>query len=159
MTTKSQAEQFAAEGFPGDPGYEEAHYANADSLLGPVVPSVTWPEIGSSVTGTVMDVSVNVQTNMDGEILTFPDGSPRQQIIVTLQTEDSEDDDDDGRRRLFVKGQMMQALRAVCRQLKVPGLRAGGLLSVTYESDGKPARKGLSAPKQFAVRYVPPAGN
>jgi len=144
-------------GFPGDDDYDDKGYADADSLLGAPVVSATFPEIGASVGGTILDVTTGDQRDPDGKVRTFENGDVRRQVIVTLQTEDKEADDDDGRRRLFIKGGMMLSVRRALREIKAPGLRPGGVLAVTYTGDGEQKQKGMNPPKLFAVEYTPPA--
>lgn len=147
-----------AQGFPGDPDYVEGdNYQDADSLLGATIPSVSFPEIGTSVEGVIEAVDTAQQTSMDGEPLTFPDGSPRRQVILTLATKLRDDDDDDGRRRLFVKSGLTKAFRDAMKRAKAPGPRVGGTVTVEYVSDEKPTAKGLNPAKVYTVDYTPPA--
>jgi hypothetical protein len=149
-----------AQGFPGDPDYVEGdNYEDADSLLGAPIPSASFPEIGTTVRGTILAVDTSEQRDPDGTARTFQNGQVRRQVILTLQTPDPdpEDDDDDGRRRLFVKGMMTKAFREAMKAAKVPGPRPGGHVTVTYDSDGEVATKGLNPPKLFTVAYEAPA--
>jgi hypothetical protein len=145
-------------GFPGDDDYEagDADWAGADSFLAPVVPAISWPEIGASVTGIVVSAEVAQQTDLDGAPKTFEGGDIRMQLIVTLQTDLVEDDDDDGLRRVFVKGAMVRPFRAEMKRNKVRGLRPGGRLTVTYREDGEVTKRGFNPPKLFDVAYEAP---
>ena len=148
--------QREAVGFPGDEDYDPGEYTDADTLLGPGVASATFPEIGASISGTILDVAASDQRDLEGKVRTFATGEVRRQVVLTLQTQLCDDDDDDGRRRLFVKGGMTKAFRAALQAVKAPGPRPGGKVKVTYAGDGEPPSKGLNPPKQFAVTYTPP---
>lgn len=143
-------------GFEGEEDYEAGDWSAVDSLLGPVIKSVIWPEIGASVSGTVLSLKSALQTNLDGEVRTYENGDIRMQVIVTLQTDEVEDDDDDGVRKLYIRGAMVKSVRAEMARNKVRGLRPGGHLTVTYIEDG-PAQKGKNPAKLFSVAYEPPA--
>lgn len=131
-------------------------YDDIDALLGASVPSVAWPEVGTTVTGVILDMQKGIQRDPNGVVRTFDDGTPRPQIIITLQTKLHEDDDDDGRRRLFVKGQMTKVFREAMKACNVRGPRVGGALTVTYKEDGKQETPGLNPPKVFTVKYKAP---
>ena len=66
------------------------------------------PHRGTVVTGQIVErPTVQQQTEIGtGKSLFFDDGKPREQLVVTIQTEirDPEVDDDDGKRRVFVTG-------------------------------------------------------
>lgn len=154
MTTTSDPK--APHGFPGDDDYEPGdEYADVDEFLTGSAPSVKFPAVGSFVKGTVVKATMGVQRTPQGELRTFPDGNPRRQIIVTLQTDEKLDADDDGTRRLFIKGSMTQELRRACKANNVKGLRPGDALTVTYAEDGQPTQPGLNPPKLFTVDLDP----
>lgn len=147
-----------AKGWPGDEDYEPGDsYQDADSLLGPPVPSVSFPAIGAAIDGTIIDVATGDQRDPNGDVRRFANGEVRRQVILTLDTKLRDDEDDDGRRRLFVKGQMMKAFREAIKKADAPGPRPGGRVKVTYSADGDQATPGLSKPKVFTVTYKAPA--
>lgn len=44
--------------------------------------------IGTTITGTILDIQVRQQTKLeDGTPMTWDNGDPRMQLVVTLQTE------------------------------------------------------------------------
>lgn len=126
------------------------------------VPSAKFPAFGSTVTGVVSsDPQTSQQTDMDGKLKTWDNtGEPMLQLVVTLQTDerDPEIDDDDGQRRVYVKGQMRNAMQAALKASRSKGLYVGDTLSVTYTHDGDKSNPKLSAPKQYVVVHTP-AGN
>ena len=146
-----------AVGFPGDEDYEASDWRDADAFSAPVVPGAKFEEIGTSITGTVVDATISAQTDIDGNVRVFDSGEIRQQLVITLQTNEHDDEDDDGLRKIFVKSFMVKPFRNEMKRNKVPSVRPGGELTVTYVADGEVTKKGYSAPKLFEVAYEPPA--
>ncbi|WNM67548.1 hypothetical protein SEA_SHADOW1_70 [Mycobacterium phage Shadow1] len=131
-------------GFLGGGGPASAKFANhGDTVGGPIA----------------VEPEQRQQTDMKtGEGLEWKDGSPRMQLVVTVQTDlnDPEVEDDDGLRRLFVKGEMRKAVQKAVIAAGAKGLDVGGQLFVTYIGDGE--KKGnLSAPKLYRAEYIKPA--
>src|SRR5579872_2818934 len=117
----------------------EAEPATLDDLLGAPPPTCTFPEIGTTYTGVILDMGRSVQRDLKGEVRTFDDGTPRPQAVLTLGTDLRDDDDDDGLRRLFVKGAMTKAFREASKALRPRGPRVGDTVTVTYTGDGEAA--------------------
>lgn len=118
---------------------------------------VKFPNIGASVTGTIIMVhEPEFQTEFGtGRIL------DKKQVRIELATSerDPEDPNDDGRRTLYVRGWMQGSIGDALKKVGAAGApKVGGTLTVTYVSDGTPSRPGISGPKQYAAVYVPPAG-
>jgi hypothetical protein len=125
-------------------------------LMGGGVKAARFEQVGDKVAGTIEDLEVRQQTDFDtGKPLTWDDGSPRNQLVVTLQTELRDDADDDGRRRVYVKGKSLtDATRDACLKVGARrGLEIGGWYEVAYVADGQPSRKGLAAPKLYLAEY------
>jgi hypothetical protein len=120
--------------------------------------ALSFPTVGTSHTGTIESDPVESQQidPATQEPKTWRDGNPMMQLVVTLATPASEDEDDDGLRRLFVKGQMRKAFQAALAEAGVDELLPGGQVTVTYTRDGEKSNPAFSAPKQYAVQYVPP---
>jgi hypothetical protein len=129
-----------------------------DLLMGGGAPSAKFPVVGTTVVGTITE-QPEVQQVRDfstGEPQFWNDGKPKQQIVVTLGTQerDPQINDDDGTRRIFVKGGMVKAVREAVKRSGAKGLEVGGRLEVTYTGDGE--RKGnLNAPKLYSASYTP----
>ena len=120
-------------------------------------PSAKFASIGTTVKGTVIAAEVRDQTDFTtGEVLRWDNGDPRKQLVVTLQTDERDGDinDDDGTRRLFAKGNMLNAIKAAVRKAGA-NLEPGGTLVVKYVADGDPPKKGLNAPKLYEAAYKP----
>lgn len=129
-------------------------------LMGGGVPSAKFETVGASARGTVDNITASQQTDFTtGELLTWPNGDPRMQVLVDLATEqrDPAVADDDGRRRLYIKGKnLTAAVREAVRKAGAKGLEVGGLLTVTYIGDGTQEKRGINAPKLYEASYRPP---
>lgn len=125
-------------------------------------PSAKFDSIGKTVGGTVLeDPVVTQQTTPEGKLKTWDDGNPMLQLVVTVQTDerDPQVNDDDGTRRIFIKGQMRNAVGQAVRQAGAKGIDVGGQLYVTYSGDGEKTNPAFSAPKQYTAKYTPPVGD
>lgn len=131
-------------------------YDEANSLLSGGAPVAKFPEIGTVVRGTVIDATTSQQTDIEQRPRYFDNGDPMMQVVVTLQTDERDPNisEDDGSRRLFIKGQMLNAVRTALRNAGAK-LEAGGRLAVQYTGDGTP-KPGRTAPKLFTAQYQPP---
>ena len=135
----------------------QTHEANTFLSSSGSVAAADFSEIGMVTRGTVTAAEVWDQIDFaTKKKLTWDDGNPRQQLVITLQTDERGDADDDGRRRLYAKkpGSMLDAVQEA---VGAAGLELGGRLAVKYEGDGIPAQKGWTAPKLYRARYEPPA--
>lgn len=138
---------------------------SADSFLmgGGGAPSAKFPAIGTTYTGRITE-QPEVQQQRDfttSELKFWKDGAPMMQLVVTIQTSQRDaaiSDDDDGKRRLFIKGQMRQAIADAVRTAGGRGLEVGGTLTVTYTHDG-PRQGNFSPPKQYTAIYIPAAAS
>lgn len=126
------------------------------------IPAAKFPEIGASVTGTITEPPVQQQQTEigTGKPLTWDDGKPRMQLVITLQTDqrDPEIEGDTGLRRVFVTGTKVSeggGMKGAFQRAGIRDLPVGGTLTVKYTHDGK-AQKGFSAPKQYEVTFTPP---
>jgi hypothetical protein len=135
---------------------------NVDNFLFGGGKSASFPHIGSKITGTVSaPPELQQQRDMEsGKPLTWDDGNPRMQMVITLDTDerDPEDPDDDGTRRLFVKSGMKAALARAVKAAGASRIEVGGRLTVTYTADDNARKKkGFNAPKIYEATYVRPA--
>src|SRR5580765_4582767 len=117
-------------------------------------------QIGDTVEGEITDAVVSQQTHMEtNEPLTWADGSPRMQLVITLQTSERSDDDD-GLRRVFAKGgkyevatgtgtSMKDAIGDAVKKAGAKSLDVGGHLKVGFSGEGKKTNRGFSAPKLY----------
>ena len=73
--------------------------------------------------GQVVAAESRQQTDYtSGEPLTWDDGNPRMQLVITLATDERDPDDptDDGHRNLYAKGKLLDAIR---QALKAAGVK------------------------------------
>lgn len=133
---------------------------NAFLMGGGGAPSASFPDIGTVWKGRITE-QPQVQQQRDAqtkELKFWADGNPMMQLVVTIQTDkrDATIQDDDGKRRLFIKSQMLQAVRDAVQAAGAPGLAVGGTLGVKYTGDGERKKGALSAPKVYKASYEPP---
>lgn len=138
---------------------------SADDFLmgGGGAPSAKFPTPGTIVGGRITEKpTVEQQRDIKtGDKKFWGDGNPMMQLVVTVQTQerDPQVEDDDGRRRLFVKGQMKNAIADAVRAAGARGLEVGGTLTLTYTHDGAVTQRGFNPPKQYTASYVAAATN
>ena len=127
-------------------------------LSGGGAPAAKFPEPGATIKGTIEDAMVSQQTDLDGKPKTWDDGNPRQQLVVTLATDerDSSLDDDNGSRRVFIKGAMLTALKDALKKAGAKNIEVGGTLAIKYTEDGVPTKPGFNAPKLYLCQYKAP---
>jgi hypothetical protein len=135
-------------------------------LLGGGGSSAKFEQIGDSITGVIISTAVQQQTDIaTGVPLTWDNGDPRQQLVVTISTSlrDPDNPDDDGVRNLYVKGSkkagtqsMHDAVATAVRQAGGKGLEEGGTLTVTFVGEEPPVTRGMSARKLWSATYVQP---
>lgn len=125
--------------------------------------SFKFENLGDTVKGEVISAEVRQQTSMDGELLTWQDGSPRKQLVIGLQTDERDNDDDDGVRMIYAKGGKYdigkgegQSMRdAIAAAVKVEGesrLEVGDELAVSYTGSSVPKR-GYSPAKLYIAAF------
>lgn len=130
-----------------------------DLIMGGGSKAARFDGVGVTVTGVIEDISAKQQTDFTtGEPLVWPNGDPRMQVLVRMQTDLHEDADDDGVRTLYVKGKSLTgAVRDAVRKAGAKGLDVGGRLTVTYTGDGPQEKRGINPPKLYAADYTPPS--
>jgi hypothetical protein len=124
-------------------------------------------EVGDTVEGVITDAVISQQTDMESnQPLTWPDGSPRMQLVITLQT-DEKSDEDDGIRRIFAKGgkyevatgngtSLKDAIADAVKKAGATSLDEGGKLKVGFTGEGKKTNRGFSSPKLYRATYTAP---
>lgn len=127
-----------------------------DFLTASGAPTAKFVDIGDTVKGTVISSEVRQQTEFGtGVPLTWDDGRPRLELVVTIDTGDT-GDENTTERRLYAKGEMLKAIK---QAVKDGGGRLlnGGELTVRYTGDGEQKTKGFHPPKLYKAKYTPPA--
>lgn len=139
---------------------DQQHRSDPDSFLMGSAPAAKFETTGTTVTGTItVKPEVRQQVDYDtNEPLFWPDGNPREQLVVTIQTDqnDPEIPGDDGERSLYIKGGMKTAVTAAVKAARAKGLAVGGVLEVTYVKDGPKTNPKFKPPKVYAAVYHPP---
>lgn len=126
--------------------------------------SFQFNEINDIVKGTIESAEVKQQTSIEGELLTWQDGSPRKQLVITLKTNLKDSDDDDGLRTIYAKGGRYEVASgsgtsmrdAIVDAVKVAGgtgINVGDELAVCFSGMGKIKSRGQSAPKLYEAGY------
>jgi len=125
-------------------------------------PWAKWPTIGTEVRGRVLE-EPSLRQSRDyesGDMMTWPNGDPKMEIVVALATElrDSEIDNDNGERALVlpVGSNRFRAVQKAMRDGGSKGLYPGDTIAVKYVADGPrdPARPRLNPPKEFVAEYT-----
>ena len=121
-------------------------------------PTAKFPTPGTVIGGRITEPPKLEQQRdiKSGEKKFWKDGDPMMQVVVTVQTDqrDPAIEDDDGKRRLFIKGQMKNAVSDAVRATGAPGLEVGGTLHVRFTHELPASGPGMSPPKQYEARYV-----
>ena len=108
-------------------------------------PAVTFPEIGATFTGVVTKVDELVDKKPDGTINTWDDGKPKKVFVFTCT-----DDADGEERSLWVRGNMVKAIREAVATAGVPTV-IGNKIKVKHHALGE-AKKGFHAPKLYQAK-------
>lgn len=131
--------------------------ANAFLMGGGGGRSATFENVDDRVWGVIMAADVRQQTKFQtNEPMVWNDGRPRMQLVVTLLTELRDDDEDDGLRKLYVRGQMQQAVQKAVIKAGAPGIAEGGRLLVQFVGVDEPKQKGMNGAKRYFAKYEPP---
>lgn len=128
-----------------------------DLLLSGSMPYVSFKTIGDTAKGRVVASRTSQQRDYaHGKPQTGAHGDPMMQVASDLQTDqqDPQIPNDDGVRRVYVRGQMMAAVREALRAANAK-LEVGGELAIQYVSDKPSETKGFHPAKQFQAQYRP----
>jgi hypothetical protein len=82
-----------------------------------------------------------------GNVKTYDNGDPRWVFVFTLDTPT-------GASNLWVRGQMVKAIREAAEKASVKTL-VGSTLSVRYTGDGEKKSAAFNAPKLYAAKVEP----
>lgn len=129
--------------------------------------SFPFEKVDDVVVGTVVSASVGQQTDVKtGELLFWPDGRKREQLVINLQTDLRNGDSDDGVRTIFAKGgsfdiesgegtSMKAAIAEAVRAGGGKGLEPGDKLAVAYTGVGLRTNRAFNAPKLYTAQWTP----
>lgn len=131
-------------------------------LMAGGVTSAKFETPGTTVHGKIArPPEVQQQREIDsGKPKFWEDGKPRLQIVAHVQTtdRDPEIEDDDGVRAIYIRGNMLRAVREAVRKAGCTDLAVGAELAVTYTGDGQRTRSGYNPPKLYSAVYTPASG-
>jgi hypothetical protein len=132
---------------------------SADDFLmgGGGAPSAKFPTVGTTVSGRITErptVEQQRDTRRREQVLARrePDDAARRHPRRPTERDPSSPTTT-ARRRLFVKGQMKNAVADAVRAAGARGLEVGGVLTVTY-THGTATQRGFSPPKQYTAQYT-----
>lgn len=143
--------------------------SEADLFLSGGAPSQKFPEVGARWGGTILSWEMTQQSDLTtGELKFWEDGKPKMQLVLTMQGEPTgftwewngrsfdkkELHDDDGVRRLFVKGNMQQALGKAMRDAR-GRVEIGAYAELVRTKDIAPNKKGYSPTQTFKAEWTP----
>lgn len=132
-----------------------------DVLMGSGGKSASFPTIGTEITGFILtqpEARQQIDLATD-QPKVYKDGNPMMQVVVVMSTDqrDPEDSQDDGVRRLWLKANMLKAVREAVRAAGATRLEVGGKLMVRHTAVGGVAKPGFNPPKLYEARYWPPS--
>ena len=126
---------------------------DVDNLLSPSsgAPALKFPEIGTTHKGTVVDKTARQQTDFTtGEPRFWQNGDPMMEVIITLAL----DDGDEG--RLFIRGQMLAAVRQAVAWAGATTIDVGGRLAVRFDREEPNKNPRFNPVKIYVAQYEPP---
>lgn len=122
-------------------------------------PSASFEQLGDSYKGRITAIEERQQTDLQGNLLAFNDGTPRMQYVITIEQADGETV------QLYAKGgkykadegsgeAMLAAIGTAVRAAGAGAVDVGGDLAVAYTGNARLAA-GKSA-KLYQAAYKPP---
>ena len=131
-----------------------------DFLMSAGVPTASFNgPIGTTHRGEILAMEKRQQRDLDtNEPAFWEDGQPKWEIVFTIDTGviDPSIENDDGVRKLYAKGQMLNAIRSAVKASGYRGDMVGGTLAVKYAADGPQKKRGFNPPKQYRAKFDPP---
>lgn len=121
---------------------------------------VKFDTIGANVTGTVKSAPRERQQTKYGtqEPDFWPNGDPKMQILVDLQTDQRVDASDDGERTLYVASKnMKRAIGEAIRAANASDIAPGGVLTVTYVGNDPASKNPANPAKLYQAQYTAPS--
>ena len=128
--------------------------------------SAKFEQPGVAVGGTILEIGEAVQAKefSTGKPATWPDGSPKMQVRITLSTDerDPQDPTDEGKRNLWVsesgkKGGMLAAIRDAVKEAGADTIRPGGILQMAMIGFDPESKNPQNPRKLYQARYQAPA--
>lgn len=132
-----------------------------EDLLSDTGASATFTNVGDKIGGLITATARRQARDYStGQPDTWDDGSPKENIVITVDTgrPDPNIPDDDGIRSVYVKwwGEQAKALKDAIKAAGARGLIPGGHFEAEFVGLGESTKRGFSAPKIFHYTYQPP---
>lgn len=110
-------------------------------------PAVKFTNIGDKVVGKVISVTKLEDRDPYGETKRWPNGDPKHVYVFELET-------DEGTQSLWVRGQMIKAVREAAKAANVTEM-TGCTVAVQFHALGESRTKGFQAPKLYKAQVKP----
>jgi hypothetical protein len=110
-------------------------------------PAVRFTDIGDKVVGKVLNVRELEDRDPNGETKRWPNGDPKKVFVFELDT-------DEGAQSLWVRGQMVKAIREAAKVAGV-GEMTGCTVAVQFTGLGEAKTKGFAPPKIYKAQVKP----
>lgn len=120
---------------------------------------VKFDTVGASITGVVKSAPrERQQTKYSTQEPDFwPNGDPKMQILVDLQTDQRVDPNDDGERTLYVASpKMRKAIGEAIRAANASDILPGGTLTVTFIGNDPASKNPANPAKLYQAQYTAP---
>lgn len=120
---------------------------------------VKFDTVGASITGVVKSAPRERQQTKYGtqEPDFWPNGDPKMQILVDLQTDQRVDPNDDGERTLYVASpKMRKAIGEAIRAANASDILPGGTLTVTFIGNDPASKNPANPAKLYQAQYTAP---
>lgn len=124
-----------------------------DPFMTSSAPALKFAEIGETHAITVRKVDQKVDTDLDGEIKTWPNGDPMHVFVFNGESETGEPV------ALWVRGNMVKAIREATTKAGLPSV-INAKVTVRFTALGEDKGKGKKPAKLFAAKVeaaAPPA--
>src|ERR1700691_1395917 len=119
--------------------YDEA--TSTAAFFGGSIPAVKFETIGDKIQARVTGKELRQQSDFDaGRLLTWPDGRPKLQVVLTIVLAPNQRDDgeDDGVRNLYVRGYMQNDFVTAVKAAKLTDVPIGAEITVELVSIDPP---------------------
>lgn len=114
---------------------------------GESLPAVKLTNVGDKITGIITQTRKLEDRDLNGELRTWPNGDPKHVFVFDLDTSN-------GKQALWVRGQMVSAIKEAAREAKVTNL-IGATIDLQHHALGEIKQKGFNAPKLYRAKITP----
>jgi hypothetical protein len=114
-------------------------------------PSFKFTEVGDTCIGTVVSYKKVQDTDPSGNPKLWPNGQVKDAFVFNLETST-------GSTVLWVKGQMIKAIKDAAREAKVSSM-TGCKIEVEFYGLGEQKQRGYQAPKLYRAKVTPPVAS